>query len=73
MEIAHAVCMREIFKTIANAKSGVLFHCTAGKDRTGVVSAILLALVGVADEDIVYDYAISREFNKQRIEAFLKE
>lgn len=73
MEIAHAVCMREIFKTIANAKSGVLFHCTAGKDRTGVVSAILLALVGVADEDIVYDYAISREFNKQRLEAFLKE
>ena len=73
MEIAHANCMREVFTTIANAKSGVLFHCTAGKDRTGVISAILLALAGVSDEDIVYDYAISREFNKLRLEAFLKE
>lgn len=73
MEIAHAESMENVFKTIANAKSGVLFHCTAGKDRTGVVSAILLALVGVADEDIIYDYAISREFNKVRLEAFLKE
>ncbi len=73
MEIAHADCMKEVFKTIANAQTGVLFHCTAGKDRTGVVSAILLALVGVSDEDIIYDYTISREFHKQRLEAFLKE
>ena len=73
MEIAHVECMKEVLKTIANAPGGVLFHCTAGKDRTGVVSAILLALAGVSDEDIVYDYAISREFNKQRLEAFLKE
>ena len=73
MEIAHADCVKEVFKTIADANGGVLFHCTAGKDRTGVVSAILLALVGVSDEDIVYDYAISREFNKQRLEAYLKE
>ncbi|MCQ2498098.1 MAG: tyrosine-protein phosphatase, partial [Lachnospiraceae bacterium] len=73
MEIAHADCMGAVFKTIANAEKGVLFYCTAGKDRTGVVSAILLALVGVSDEDIIYDYAISREFNKLRLEAFLKE
>ena len=73
MEIAHADCMKEVFKTISNASGGVLFHCTAGKDRTGVVSAILLAIAGVSDEDIVYDYAMSREFNKQRLEAFLKE
>ena len=73
MEIAHADCIKGVFKTIANAPGGVLFHCTAGKDRTGVVSAILLTLVGVSDEDIVYDYAISREFNKQRLEDFLKE
>jgi len=73
MDIAHAGCMKEVFKTIANAKNGVLYHCTAGKDRTGVVSAILLALAGVSDKDIVFDYAISREFNKKRLEAFLKE
>lgn len=73
MKIAHADSMREIFSSIANAKSGVLFHCTAGKDRTGVVSAILLALAGVSDEDIIYDYSLSREFNKSRLEEYLKQ
>lgn len=73
MEIASAACMKDVFKTIADAPEGVLYHCTAGKDRTGVVSAILLSFLGVSEEDIVYDYAISREFNKVRLEAFLKE
>ncbi len=73
LEIAEAGCMKDVFKTIANAQKGVLFHCTAGKDRTGVISAILLSLVGVSEEDIIYDYAISREFNKVRLEAYLKE
>lgn len=73
MEIAGAACMKDVFKTIADAPEGVLYHCTAGKDRTGVVSAILLSFLGVSEEDIVYDYAISREFNKVRLEAFLKE
>lgn len=73
MKIAQADSMKDVFKTIAHAPNGVLYHCTAGKDRTGVVSAILLSLAGVSDEDIVYDYAISRELNKVRLEAFLKE
>jgi len=34
-------------------------HCAAGKDRTGVLSAIVLALLGVPDEDIAEDYALS--------------
>lgn len=38
-----------------------LIHCTAGKDRTGVVVAVLLAAVGVTDDDIVSDYARSAE------------
>ncbi len=73
MKIAHAEGMKDVFKTIANAESGVLFHCTAGKDRTGVVSAVLLSLAGVSDEDIVDDYVISRELNRDRLQAFLKK
>ncbi|UCG55408.1 MAG: tyrosine-protein phosphatase [Dehalococcoidia bacterium] len=34
----------------------VLFHCTAGKDRTGILSAAILSVLGVADEDIITDY-----------------
>jgi protein-tyrosine phosphatase len=37
----------------------VLFHCMAGKDRTGVFAALLLALLGVADEDILADHQLS--------------
>jgi len=37
----------------------ILFHCTAGKDRTGIIAALILALVGVPDYAIVQDYTLS--------------
>ena len=48
-----------IMKLFANTESGILFHCTAGKDRTGIISALLLALAGVSMPDILVDYQIS--------------
>ncbi len=41
-----------------NAEKGIctLFHCTVGKDRTGIVSMALLKSYGVSDEDIIKDY-----------------
>jgi protein-tyrosine phosphatase len=36
-----------------------VFHCSAGKDRTGVLAALVLAFLGVPDETIVADYALS--------------
>jgi protein-tyrosine phosphatase len=38
-----------------------VFHCTAGKDRTGVLSAIVLSLLGVDEHTVVADYALSGE------------
>jgi len=50
----------EVLKTIADAPEGaVLFHCSAGKDRTGVISALLLANAGVDEATIVEDYALT--------------
>ncbi len=40
----------------------VLFHCTAGKDRTGVMAMVLLGLVGVADPYLLDDYEISSRY-----------
>lgn len=37
----------------------VLFHCTVGKDRTGILSAAVLSVLGVADEDIINDYYLT--------------
>ncbi|BEI96369.1 hypothetical protein CcaverHIS631_0113180 [Cutaneotrichosporon cavernicola] len=38
----------------------LLFHCTAGRDRTGVVAGILHSLAGTPEENIVYDYMLTR-------------
>jgi protein tyrosine/serine phosphatase len=38
---------------------GVLVHCHAGKDRTGIVVALILTLVGVSDDDIADDYSLT--------------
>lgn len=54
-------------------KGAVLFHCTAGKDRTGVISAVLLYLLKVSDEDIIADYQISYTYNKNGINSMLKK
>lgn len=49
----------KVVKTLKdNAEKGIctLFHCTAGKDRTGIVSMALLKSYGVSDEEIIKDY-----------------
>lgn len=48
----------QVLNLIADAPTGtVLFHCTAGKDRTGIIAALLLGIAGVEASDIVDDYA----------------
>ena len=51
--------MASIMKTIANTDGGVIFHCTAGKDRTGIVACLMLLLAGVEEEDILADYMVT--------------
>jgi protein-tyrosine phosphatase len=46
------------------ADGAVLVHCTLGKDRTGVIIALLLSAAGVPDEIIVEDYALTDEYVK---------
>jgi len=46
-------------RVIAESDLAVVFHCTAGKDRTGVIAALLLSSLGVPDEMIVADYHLS--------------
>lgn len=53
--------MDRIIQTILDAESNVLYFCGAGKDRTGVVSAILLKRLGFDRQVIVDDYMQSKE------------
>lgn len=50
-----------VLETLAASDAPAVYHCAAGKDRTGVISAILLGVLGVPDEIIVADYAASQE------------
>ena len=43
----------------------MVVHCAAGKDRTGVVCAVALSLLGVSDDDIAADYALSTQASEQ--------
>jgi protein tyrosine/serine phosphatase len=55
----------EALRSLTTAEGAALVHCAAGKDRTGVVVALALAVAGVPREEIVADYALTAE----RIEA----
>jgi protein-tyrosine phosphatase len=54
---------KQVFQRIAAQQDGaVLFHCTAGKDRTGIIAGLLLDLAGVPKAEIVHNYAISAHY-----------
>ncbi len=59
----------QVFRILADSRGGVIFHCFAGKDRTGVVAAMLLMLAGVADEDIIADYTLTYAYFIKRLRA----
>ncbi len=48
-----------------SANAPAVVHCVAGKDRTGIVCGLTLAVLGVADEDIAADYALSTEASER--------
>ncbi|NBT20444.1 MAG: tyrosine-protein phosphatase, partial [Proteobacteria bacterium] len=58
--VRHADAIRSVIGILADpANLPAMVHCTAGKDRTGMVVALLLSVAGVDDETIVNDYALT--------------
>jgi protein-tyrosine phosphatase len=54
--------LKEVLGLIAAAPPGaLLFHCVAGKDRTGIIAAVLLATADVQPDSIAFDYAASTD------------
>ena len=57
----------------AGSERALLWHCTAGKDRTGVLTLLLLGTLGVSKEDILEDYLISDENLRLQTEGLVSE
>ncbi len=60
---------REFFGILLQAKKGVLWHCTSGKDRTGLAAMLLLSALGADEETIMKDYLLTNVYNADRIRA----
>jgi protein-tyrosine phosphatase len=61
-------------RAVANApEGGVVIHCAGGKDRTGLLTALLLHNAGVGNDEIARDYALSEERLRTRREQWLAE
>jgi protein-tyrosine phosphatase len=61
--------IKEALETIASLDGGVLFHCSAGKDRTGMLAALLFLNAGVSREDILREYMYTSLIHINRTEA----
>lgn len=59
LAIACKVAVAAVFEALAEEEHAIVFHCVAGKGRTGIVAALLLAGLGVSDESIIDDYHLT--------------
>ena len=65
--------MDKIIHSIMDAKSNVLYFCGAGKDRTGVVSAIILKKLGCSDQIIIEDYMETKDNLMEFLTSYVTE
>ncbi len=59
--------IKEIFSIFAENRGAVVFHCSHGKDRTGLVSILLLMLADVKEEEIILDYISSEIYCEKKV------
>ncbi|MCO7125336.1 tyrosine-protein phosphatase [Sporolactobacillus shoreicorticis] len=71
--LADFPAIKHILGIIARQKGSVFIHCYVGKDRTGVVAALLLLIAGTETSDILADYQISYTYLRFRIRELLHE
>ena len=60
-----------MFREIQAGQTPILFHCSAGKDRTGIGAMLILLALGCSEETALADYMKTNEYRKEKIDAFL--
>lgn len=65
--------LRKLIFEITTSKNPILYHCSAGKDRTGIVTAILLSILKVDRQTIIDEYLLSNYYRGPKIKSTLKK
>jgi protein-tyrosine phosphatase len=75
MVVGYAPAFRDTLHRILDTAGPTLYHCSAGKDRTGVLSALLLSFLGVPRETVFQDYLLSDVYfdTAPRVDAMARE
>lgn len=60
--------IKEVLILILNSKTNVLYHCTSGKDRTGVITMLIMLILNCYEKDIIADYSLSYSYIYDDIE-----
>lgn len=63
---------RQLFDLLLAGETPLVFHCTAGKDRTGFAAWLILKTLGVSDADVMQDYLLSNVYRRDENERILK-
>lgn len=65
--------LKEIILKIVTSETPILYHCSAGKDRTGIVTAILLSILNVDRETIINEYLLSNYYRSSKIKGTINK
>ena len=68
---SHRAIYRKMLLQLTEGQLPLVFHCAAGKDRTGVAAALLLSLLGVNDKQIVQDYLLTQQEIQRLLEDWM--
>lgn len=67
------IAYRELFAQLEQGNVPLLFHCSGGKDRTGIAAMLILLALGVDDQTIVANYVLTNEYRRDAIQRKLDE
>lgn len=65
--------LRQFINQVLDANAPVLYHCSAGKDRTGITTVLILSILNVDRQIIIDEYLMSDYYRRQRVESTLKK
>lgn len=72
-KLAFSSAYVQMFQEILKGNTPILFHCSAGKDRTGIGAILILLALGVDEETALDDYMLTNEYRRGYIERMLAD